>query len=245
MAGRPGEGYADDDRLPWLESVEEEYREGFPVGRMVMWLLVLIAVIGAALFGYSWWHNHHNADGTGELIKAPPGDYKVKPQDAGGMKVQGQGDLSYTASQGELTNGSVDLARTPEEPIVGRVTPTPRPTTAAGSAKVVTAVPGAGERLQVAPAAPKPNAPAPSVRPAAGSAVVQLGAFPDEATANQAWSHLSKRFGYLAPLGKSIERASVNGRTVYRLRVTAGSAKLASDVCGRLKVAGESCFVPK
>ncbi|CAN5718467.1 hypothetical protein BH11PSE6_BH11PSE6_23330 [soil metagenome] len=35
----------------------------------------------------------------------------------------------------------------------------------------------------------------------------------------------------------------MNGNTVYRLRVNAGSANQASELCGKLKVAGEACFV--
>ena len=76
-----------------------------------------------------------------------------------------------------------------------------------------------------------------------GGALIQLGAFPSEASANAAWSALAKRFGYVATLGKVVQPATVNGRTVYRLRVNAGSANAASDICGRLKVAGEGCFV--
>ena len=58
-----------------------------------------------------------------------------------------------------------------------------------------------------------------------------------------AWGQASKRFTYLAPLGKSVQKAEVNGRTVYRLRVNAGSAGAATELCGKLKVAGEACFV--
>ena len=76
-----------------------------------------------------------------------------------------------------------------------------------------------------------------------GGALVQLGAFPTEAKANQAWSGYAKRFGYLATLGKVVEPAKVGERTVYRLRVNAGGSGAAADVCGRLKIAGEDCFV--
>ena len=79
---------------------------------------------------------------------------------------------------------------------------------------------------------------------AAGSgAVIQLGAFPSEGGANSAWTRIAKRFSYLAPLGKSVERAEVDGKAVWRLRVNAGSNGQARDLCGRLKVAGEPCFV--
>jgi hypothetical protein len=35
----------------------------------------------------------------------------------------------------------------------------------------------------------------------------------------------------------------VGGRTVQRLRVNTGSNAQAREVCGKLKVAGEACFV--
>src|SRR3546814_7370803 len=63
----------------------------------------------------------------------------------------------------------------------------------------------------------------------AGSALVQLGSFPTEGQAKTAWTRVSKRFAYLAPLGQSIEKATVNGNTVYRLRVNAGSADQAKS----------------
>src|SRR3546814_8869847 len=72
-----------------------------------------------------------------------------------------------------------------------------------------------------------------------------LGSFPTEGQAKTAWTRVSKRFAYLAPLGQSIEKATVNGNTVYRLRVNAGSADQAKSVCGKLKVAGEACFIPR
>ena len=74
--------------------------------------------------------------------------------------------------------------------------------------------------------------------------MIQLGAFPNEAGANVTWARLSKRFAYLAPLGKSVERGeAANGNTVWRLRVNAGSNPQARELCGRLKVAGENCFI--
>ncbi len=43
-------------------------------------------------------------------------------------------------------------------------------------------------------------------------------------------------------LGKVVQPVASNGKTLYRLRVNAGSANQAADICGRLRVAGESCF---
>jgi len=73
--------------------------------------------------------------------------------------------------------------------------------------------------------------------------LVQLGAFPSEAASMTYWPRESKRFNYIANLGKSVEKAEVNGRTFYRLKVNAGSAGAAQELCGKLKVAGEACIV--
>ena len=77
----------------------------------------------------------------------------------------------------------------------------------------------------------------------AGGAVVQLGSFPSAGEAEAAWSALTKRFGYLSPLGKSVQPATVGGKAKYRLRVNAGSATQAKELCAKLTLAGEGCFV--
>jgi hypothetical protein len=238
-----GEGYPDDDRLPWLETVDEDYSEGPSLVRIALMILVGLAIIAAAIFGYYWYQQRDGASGTGALINAQEGDYKVKPDEPGGMKVEGEGDTVFATSEGATTNGSVDVRAVPEAPVAGKAAPAPKASPATGARKVVTSIPDARGTLQaqapaVAPSGPKPRA------GGGGGAVVQLGSFPNESGANDAWTRLSKRFGYLAGLGKSVERAEVNGRTVYRLRVNAGSAGQAGDICGKLKVAGEPCFVP-
>jgi hypothetical protein len=105
----------------------------------------------------------------------------------------------------------------------------------------VARVPASGGKL----VADKPLAASRGVAPGAtsGGSLVQLGAYPTEAVANAAWTGFTRRFAYLAPLGKSIQPVAAGGRTLYRLRVNAGGANQAADICGRLKVAGESCFV--
>ena len=80
-----------------------------------------------------------------------------------------------------------------------------------------------------------------STAPASGGTQVQLGAFSSEAKANEAWKSLSGRFGYLAALSKSVVPVTSNGKTVFRLRASAGGQ--ASSICSKLKVAGEACVV--
>ena len=98
-----GEDY-NDDRLPWLETVEDDYREGPSVLRIILLVLVGLAIIAAAAFGWWWYQRTVTGEGTGALINAQEGDYKVKPDEPGGMKVEGEGDTVFAASEGATTN---------------------------------------------------------------------------------------------------------------------------------------------
>ena len=228
---------SDEDRLPWLETATDGYDEGPSIGRIVGLVLVGLAAIAALLGGVYWYQHRAPAPGNGDLIAAPDGDYKVKPNDPGGMKVDGEGDAAVATSGGANGGGKIAVSSLPEAPVAGKKAATDGKTEHGVSTATATA--GAGGKL----VAPPPGKPLPVSTGGGAGAVVQLGAFPTEAGANAAWAAQSKRFAYLAPLGKSVQKADVNGRTFYRLRVNAGSATAASDLCGKLKVAGESCLV--
>jgi hypothetical protein len=158
------------------------------------------------------------------------------------MTADGEGQQALATSQGaDNAQAAIDLNAVPEAPIAGKPATAGEQATTGGTARVAAAVPASGGALkaQAPVSAPKAMAAA-----AANGSVVQLGAYPDQATANAQWKRMSTRFAYLAPLGQSVEEADVGGRKVYRLRVNAGSASAASQLCGKLKVAGEACFVP-
>ena len=229
----------EEDRLPWLETVEPDEKDGPAVGRVVVAVLVGLGVLALIILGIYKLQQRPAADG--QLIQAQEGDYKVKPDDPGGLKVEGEGNAAIATSAGKSGNGAIDLNAVPEQPVDGhRVTPGAAPT-AAGGRNAVSQVPPSGGRL----VATTPVAPSQSGVPgtANGGSLVQLGAFPTEAIANAAWTSFAKRFAYLAPLGQSVQPVATGGRTLYRLRVNAGSANQAADICGRLRVAGETCFV--
>jgi hypothetical protein len=229
----------DEDRLPWLETVEPDEEQGAPVGKTIALVVIGLAVLAAIIFGIYKLQTRASADG--QLIAAPEGDYKVKPDDPGGLKVKGEGDAAIATSAGKAGNGSIDLSAVPERPIDGhRVAPTAKPAGTGGS-NAVAQVPASSGRLVAAQPVSVQRRPAADA--GASGSLVQLGAYPTEALANGAWDTFSKRFSYLAPLGKSVQSVAIGGRTLYRLRVNAGSANQAADICGRLRVAGESCFV--
>lgn len=231
----------DEDRLPWLESAEEEERVATPWGAILGFAIGAVALVAIAWFGWQWIDREPTVSGSGELIAAAEGDYKVKPDEPGGMKATGDGDQSLATSEGGAANASVDLSAVPEAPVEGRAAPKTKREPDAGAKRVVAAVPDTARPLEAR--APSSRGGPPTRSATSGGSVVQLGAFPSEAGANQAWATLSKRFAYLAPLGRAVERAEVNGRTVHRLRVNAGSAAQARELCGRLSLAGENCFV--
>lgn len=231
-----------EDRLPWLETVEPDEEEGPGLWRVVVAVLVGLALVAAAAF--AWFQLKGRAaptDARGELIAAQEGDYKVKPGDPGGLKVTGEGDSAVATSAGEAGNAAIDLKAVPEKPITGMRAPAQTVPGVAGGTRAVAPVPASGGRLAAAPPMTAPRAAVPGA--VSGGSLIQLGAFPSEGAANAAWSAIAKRFGYVATLGKQVVPATVGGRTVYRLRVNAGSADAAADICGRLKVAGEGCFV--
>jgi hypothetical protein len=238
-----GDDIGDEDRLPWLESVEPDEERGGQALRVVGLVIIGLVAIAALVFAIHWVTSHHHAaGGNGALITAPEGDYKVKPQQPGGMKAEGEGAQALATSQGaDNATAAIDLTAVPETPIAGKpATPGQQPAQR-GGAHVAAAVPSSGGALKAEAPVTAPRAMAAAE---ANGSVVQLGAYPDQATANAQWKRMSTRFSYLAPLGQSVEAAEVNGRKVYRLRVNAGSAGAAKQLCGKLKVAGEACFIP-
>jgi len=209
----------DDDRLPWLEAVDEdEGGDGPSALKLIAYVLIGLVVIGAIVGGVFWMGNRDGQETRdAQLIQAPEGDYKVRPDDPGGMAVEGEGGTAFAASEGADPKGSIDTNAVAEAPVTQAKQP-PAPKTPAAP-----------------PAAPKQAPPAPASGPS-----IQLGAFSSQAGANAAWSALSQRFRYLAPLSHTVVPVQVGGRTLYRLRASGPDA---ASVCRRLQAAGDACSV--
>lgn len=227
----------DDDRLPWLEAVEDEDAdEGVSPGKMMALIVAALVALGIVIGGVwlirSSGGSANATDPT--LIAAAEGDYKVKPDAPGGMKVEGKGDSAFATSEGAEATGKIDTNALPEAPVKGVKGVTVADAAGRPSANTTVAVPKAGGQL----VAKTPVVVAP-VRTAAGGTMVQLGAFGSEAKAGLAWTTLASKFAFIAPLKRQIVAAEVGGSTVYRLRAEAGGQ--AAGVCARLKAAGENC----
>lgn len=271
---RDGLSLRDEDRLPWLEAVDDEDDyEGISPFRVALFVLAALILLGAVVAGIYLIQKrrHAPAEGDGALITAPAGDYKVKPDEPGGMAVEGKGDTTFAASQGASPEGKIDLEAIPEAPVTApkpadnepKAAPSAPPQVAAAQphgqppvqaqpkppapkpqpAKVASAaVPESSAKLAPkAPTKPAVTKPAAAAPATGGGGTIQLGAFGSEAIANSEWKRLQGRFAFLGGYAPSIVQAQVGGKTYYRLQAAAGGQ--ARDLCGKLKVAGENCLI--
>ncbi len=211
-----------DEPLPWLAPVEDEDEpRGISAQKMfaAVVVVVLAVVIVAAAF---FWIGHRESVGNGppQLIKAPPGPYKIKPPNPGGLDISGESETAFETSAGEDKDSRLDLNKLPEAPV---------------------AKPAPAQPNQPAAAEAKPTiATQPEAKPTGGTgSVVQLGAFANQAQAERAWTALSARFPSVAALSKMVVPFSGG----IRLRAAAGSPADAKQVCQTLRAAGENCFV--
>lgn len=212
-----------DEPLPWLTPVEDEDEpRGISARRMLIALMVVM-IAGLIVAGTFFWMGRRDVvvNGPPELIKSPPGPYKVKPPNPGGLDISGESETAFETSAGEDKDSRLDLGKVPETPVAKppKVEPKPAPPEEAK-------VPKAKEAPE-----PKPSG--------APGSVVQLGAFANQAQAERAWTALSSRFPSVAALSKMIVPFSGG----IRLRAGAASPAEAKQVCQTLKAAGENCFV--
>ena len=219
---------APENDLPWLQEVEDEDApRGISAGRMLAGLLVVLVIAGlvAAVF---FWLGRRESGGPAapELIEAPDGPYKVKPQDPGGLDVAGESQTAFETSAGEDVDSRLNLPGEPQ-------TQAPAPSTqnAPGEARE--------------PAPPKPAQTPPAAPSGASGSVIQLGAYKNTAQAERAWSALSARFGTLSGVSKMVVPYTAGGSSGYRLRAAAGSPEQARQICQALRAAGESCFIAR
>lgn len=212
-----------DEQLPWLQPVEDENEpRGLSARKMFAALLVVLfaALIVAATF---FWLGRQNAavSGPPELIQAPPGPYKVKPPNPGGLDISSESETAFETSAGEDRNSQLDTSKLPQVPA---------------------AKPAAEKTSAPQPETAKPPAPALEAQSTASGgtgSVIQLGAFANKAQAERAWTALSARFESIAAMTKML----IPFPGGIRLRAGAASAADAKQACDTLKAAGENCFV--
>ena len=209
---------SEDNDLPWLAAVDD-LDEAPRVSGSKMLAAIAVVLLGAALVaGTFFWMGRGDPveGGKVELIRAPDGPYKVRPDDPGGLDVAGDSETAFATGAGVDTDAQLDPDKLgPDQQPLPEATETPE-----------------------AKPAPKAEEPA----PVAGGPTIQLGAYGSTAKADVAWTMLSSRFPEVAAMRKQVVSASVGGKTVVRLRAS-GSGAQASAACAALKAGGESCLV--
>jgi hypothetical protein len=211
--------------LPWLEPVDDEDEPPALSARKMLSAIAVVLLAAALVAGSLFWiGRRHSAEGSGppELIKAEPGPYKVKPDNAGGIDVGGDSETAFATGAGEDVDGQIDLNAVPEEAVARPKAAEPAPAAAEEPAKAEPAKPEAQ--------------PAPSAVP---GATVQLGFYDNVGQANAAWNSLSGRFPAIAGASKIV----VPFQKGQRLRASFGSAAEARQACQLLKAAGDACFL--
>ena len=205
------------EALPWLEPVDDEDEPRGISARKMLAALALV-LLGVAIVAGTLFYIGREQGGSGppELIRAPQGPYKVKPDDPGGLDVSGESGTAFATGAGVDTDSQLDVSRMAEPP---------PPEPAAGE------VPRKPE--------PKPEPAPPATEPGAAGSTVQLGAYGSSAKAETAWKMLSARFPEVASLSKQV--VPYNGG--FRLRASAGSPDQARAACSAVTAGGENCFV--
>jgi hypothetical protein len=218
-----------DEPLPWLAHVEDEDEPRGFSGRRMLTALVVVLFAVLIIAGTFYWLGHRDSaavTGTPQLIKAPPGPYKVKPPNAGGLDISSESETAFETSAGEDKDAKLDLNKLPETAVAKPPKTQRQPASTDASAQATKTAPE--------------EKPVPEAKPAGGSgSVVQLGAFANQAQAERAWTALSTRFPSVGALSKMIVPFSGG----IRLRAGAASPADARQVCQTLKAAGENCFV--
>lgn len=214
-----------DEQLPWLQPVDDEDQPRGLSARKMLAALLVVLLAALIVAGTFFWLGRRDSGVSGppELIQAPPGPYKVKPPNPGGLDISSESESAFETSAGEDKDAQLDTSKLPQ----------------AAAVKPAAEQPKAAEAPTTAPAAASAEAPAESTATASTGSVIQLGAFANKAQAERAWTALSARFPNIAAMNKMI----VPFPGGIRLRAGAGSAADAKAACDALKAAGENCFV--
>ena len=226
----------DEDRLPWLEAVEEdEGGDGPSVAKLIAAIVIGLVAIGVIVGGLFWLGNRGGPGADNDLIAAPEGEYKVRPENPGGMNVSGEGDVSAAASAGAQPQGNLERQCGPRSAghpgaASGPPRPARRPAPAPAPARAAPAPP------RPAPAPPRP-APQPGRRRRHHPARRLLepgGRGPRLERARRAASATSRRSTIMSSRPRSAAAPSTG---------CAPPARTRPSVCRRLQVAGEACSV--
>lgn len=208
-----------------------------------------VLALGAAGVA-GWWAIGQIGARSVPVIEADPRPFKVRPADAGGMRVPNQtemvlerpGQRSQTPAQAGRPAAVAPPAEVPDVNALRAAVAPPAPARPAPPPVVQAPAPQPAPAT-AAPVATPPARPAPTATPA-GRVQVQLGAVATEEAARAEWDRLVRRapelFQGRQPVIARLEREGQ--APLFRLR-TAGFAEqeLARDFCEQVRARGGAC----
>ena len=202
---------SDDDALPWLESSDYDEVESVDAWR-ITGFVVLGLVALALLVGGIWYFAQRGESGApeadGSTIAAPDTPYKERPEEPGGKTFEGTGDMAPAVGEGESREGRLAEKSATPEPIA-KADPVEEP----------------AERTSTAAATDNRIA-------------VQVGAYRDEATAQEGWRQLNRQTDALSGVEYRIVRGEADIGTVYRLQALPGNMDAARRLANALEADG-------
>ncbi len=99
-----------EERLPWLESDDEDEQPGVDTGRIIAFAAVGVLAL-VLLLGALWWFTGDRTDeelvADGGTIEAPDEPYRTRPEDPDGQQVAGTGDTSFEVGEGQSVEGRI------------------------------------------------------------------------------------------------------------------------------------------
>jgi hypothetical protein len=234
----------------------------------VMLIISILVLIGLAVAIFLFYRSGvRQAGQPPQTVGVPVGDMKTpappeaQPQDpAAGLqiyKTEGGTAPPPAAGPPQFTPGPEAPQPRPQAAapavVVAPPAPSAPPAPAAAPKPAPTlrpAIPAAANAPPAPPtpaAAPAPKSEPPPARavPAAGGAVVQVGAVSTTFLADKVWSDaVAIAPGLAVGKGKSVEKIDRNGGVLYRTAVTGFASREAATIfCDKLKAAGKNCFV--
>ena len=223
----------DEDRLPWLEAVEEDERGPSPAKLIAAVLIGLVAI--GIIVGGLFWLGNRAAGGGGEELIASPGDYKMPAPERGGMQVDNGSSTQVATSEGAEQNATINPNARPEAPVTQQQPAGQQP---GQQAQPQPAQPVQPQNQPAAPPRPQPQQQA-QAQPRLSGPTIQVGAYPSEAIANQQWQQINQRFPFTRGLQHQVIVYEAGGRTYYRLRAAGAQAR---EACRRMQGSGQPCF---
>ena len=225
----------DNERLPWLDSEDDDHAEGSDSGR-VLGLVVLGLIALATIVGGIWWSTHRTPDATlvadGSTIAAPSQAYKEAPKVPGGKTFDGTGNTAFAVSEGQTRPAKLGEGSAPVAPPPGTAAVKPGFESVKPPVTFASASPAASASGSAAANAGTVSGPA-----------VQVGAYSTRASAEAAWSRLSQQYSALSGQRHQTVEGKADIGTVFRLQALSGDAGAAQALCGKLKSAGLACQV--